>query len=220
MKNFLIFIMVVLLIIIIGSYFSENIYFSENKGFEQIVMIIKKDSQVIKGKLLYFNGKRYLVKMSDNKTEKVNVSEIKRVYIQSKKTGSKAKEADPGLKESPQPRKKLLGNVARIKTISKGSKVNIKSNTVRGYVVVFDFYADWCGPCKVLGPKLEDLIKKYDDVILRKINIDNWGSPVAKQHKITSIPSVSVYDKKGHMVGSSTSNFSVIKKNIEKSRSR
>ena len=55
--------------------------------------------------------------------------------------------------------------------------------------MVLDFYADWCGPCKVLFPRLKEHIEKHNDNDLVKINIDNYGD-LAQAMKVTSIPHV------------------------------
>ena len=47
-----------------------------------------------------------------------------------------------------------------------------------------------------MGPQLEARIKTLDSVRLRKVNIVNWGSDVAKQHGINSLPSLRLYDGK------------------------
>ena len=77
-------------------------------------------------------------------------------------------------------------------------------------MVIIDFYADWCGPCLALAPKIEELVKENDDVILRKVNIVKWGSPVARQYGINSIPDVRVFDKKGNMIESPSATYSRI----------
>lgn len=55
---------------------------------------------------------------------------------------------------------------------------------------VIDFYADWCGPCKMLGPILEDLSKEYEGKVdIYKVNTEN-EQQLAGMFGITSIPSI------------------------------
>ncbi|HRP89345.1 MAG TPA: thioredoxin family protein [Edaphocola sp.] len=62
-------------------------------------------------------------------------------------------------------------------------------------IVVVDFKADWCGPCKVLGPILEKVHADYKDkVILQKVDIDK-SQALAQQMGITGIPLVVKYVK-------------------------
>ena len=55
--------------------------------------------------------------------------------------------------------------------------------------VLVDFWADWCGPCKMLGPVLEQVAAKVDDVQIVKINVDEESS-VAEKYNIMSIPTL------------------------------
>ena len=52
-----------------------------------------------------------------------------------------------------------------------------------------DFYADWCGPCKMLGPILESLDEEYSDINFVKVNCDN-DIAIADKFGILSIPAV------------------------------
>jgi putative thioredoxin len=65
--------------------------------------------------------------------------------------------------------------------------------------VVVDFWAEWCGPCRTLGPALEDAVRKRDgEVELAKVDTDaNQG--IARQYGIQSIPAVKAF-KDGEIV--------------------
>lgn len=56
-------------------------------------------------------------------------------------------------------------------------------------LLVIDLYADWCGPCKMLSPVLDELEVEYPDVKFCKINVDS-ESELAAAFKVTSIPMV------------------------------
>jgi len=88
----------------------------------------------------------------------------------------------------------------------------------RGLVTVVDFYADWCGPCRTLAPKLDKLIKSHSGVVLQKVNIGNWGSSVAERYNVTSVPNVRVFDRNGNMVAPPTSNLGKIDANIKRAK--
>ena len=59
--------------------------------------------------------------------------------------------------------------------------------------VLIDFYADWCGPCRVMEPLIEELAKQYDGrAQVVKINIDQ-NMEIAQQHGVMSIPTFVFY---------------------------
>ena len=65
--------------------------------------------------------------------------------------------------------------------------------------VLVDFYADWCGPCKMLSPAVESLAAKYgDQVLVGKVNVDQEPD-LARAFGIMSIPTV-VFLKNGREV--------------------
>jgi thiol-disulfide isomerase/thioredoxin len=88
-----------------------------------------------------------------------------------------------------------------VEVISHGAQVDITQHLSQGNVTIVDFYADWCGPCKMISPALERMAKNDPEVALRKIDIVNWGTAVVKQYNVTSIPQINVYDRTGKLVG-------------------
>ena len=68
--------------------------------------------------------------------------------------------------------------------------------------VLVDFYADWCGPCKMLGPIVEEIAKEYEGKWkIGKCNVDDAPKTAAK-YGIQSIPSL-LYFKDGQVVNMS-----------------
>ena len=65
--------------------------------------------------------------------------------------------------------------------------------------VLIDFYADWCGPCKMMGPVVENLAKEYDGKIkVGKVNVDEQPE-LASKYGVMSIPYFA-FIKKGELV--------------------
>ena len=64
--------------------------------------------------------------------------------------------------------------------------------------VVLDFYADWCGPCRRLGPIFEELSSEMDDVAFYKVDVED-ASDLAAQFGVQSIPTIIMFNK-GDMV--------------------
>lgn len=70
------------------------------------------------------------------------------------------------------------------------SESNFKENVLDSKkTVVLDFYADWCGPCKMFSPVLHKLAQENPEVTFGKINVDEEPS-LAQSFKIQSIPTV------------------------------
>lgn len=64
--------------------------------------------------------------------------------------------------------------------------------------VVVDFYADWCGPCKIFGPVFEEVAGDTDGVDFYKVNVDDEGA-IAQKFGVRSIPTI-IFFKGGQRV--------------------
>ena len=63
-------------------------------------------------------------------------------------------------------------------------------------LAMVDFWADWCGPCKMLAPTMEDLARQYDGrALIGKVNVDEEPD-LAREFGVMSIPTV-VFLKNG-----------------------
>lgn len=71
------------------------------------------------------------------------------------------------------------------------TKENFDEVTKDGVVLV-DFFANWCGPCKMLTPVLEDLSQSMDNVTIVKVDVDNDGE-LAGRYGIQSIPNLIIF---------------------------
>jgi len=74
---------------------------------------------------------------------------------------------------------------------------NFKTETSEGLVLV-DFYADWCGPCKMLLPVLDELASEMKEAKIVKVNVDD-AKELAAEYKVTSIPNLTLL-KDGEVV--------------------
>ena len=59
-------------------------------------------------------------------------------------------------------------------------------------ITLVDFYADWCGPCKLMSPVIEEIAKEYPDITVAKINV-NKNEKLAAEYNILSIPTIIIF---------------------------
>jgi thioredoxin 1 len=79
----------------------------------------------------------------------------------------------------------------RITSVEEFERVVLKADKP----VLVDFYADWCGPCRILAPTLDKLAKEYQGrAVVAKVNVDNLQQ-LAGKYGIQGIPAVLAFDK-------------------------
>ena len=60
--------------------------------------------------------------------------------------------------------------------------------------VLVDFWADWCGPCRMVGPVLEEMAADYPDVTFVKLNVDE-APEVAQRFGVMNIPTILAFER-------------------------
>lgn len=73
-------------------------------------------------------------------------------------------------------------------------KLNFENfdNEIQNGTVLVDFYADWCGPCKMIAPFVEEIANERTDITVGKVNVDESGA-IAVKYGISSIPTLIVF---------------------------
>jgi thiol-disulfide isomerase/thioredoxin len=83
---------------------------------------------------------------------------------------------------------------------------DLAAHAVKGKVTVFDFYADWCPPCRTVDAHMFALLNQRPDIAYRKLNVVSWDSPLARRHLggVPNLPHLVVYGRDGKPVRSVT----------------
>lgn len=83
-------------------------------------------------------------------------------------------------------------------SVVKVTKNNFSEIKASEKTVLLDFYADWCGPCRMVGPIVEEIAGERDDITVGKINVDE-EQELAMEFGVASIPTLVVM-KGGNVV--------------------
>jgi thiol-disulfide isomerase/thioredoxin len=94
----------------------------------------------------------------------------------------------PAVPVAPEPPKSVQLNAP-------GAAVDVDAALVEGYVVVVDFWAESCGACTVVGGMLAVQVAQEPRVLIRKIDVGDSDTPVARAYQIGALPHYRVYDK-------------------------
>ncbi|MEZ5106257.1 MAG: thioredoxin [Draconibacterium sp.] len=90
------------------------------------------------------------------------------------------------------------------KPVEASKKIFILNNknfklAMKKEVILVDFWAPWCGPCKLVAPILNDIAETQDDIAIGKVNVDQ-NQALANKYKVRNIPTMVIF-KNGVEVG-------------------
>ncbi len=71
------------------------------------------------------------------------------------------------------------------------NKENFDEKVSKGTTIV-DFFAEWCGPCKMLGPVFEKLSTEFENVNFAKVDVDSEGS-LAQRYNVMGVPTMIIF---------------------------
>ncbi|XKL64500.1 hypothetical protein PGB90_004586 [Kerria lacca] len=99
--------------------------------------------------------------------------------------------------------------------VKDAADLQIKLTEAGDKLVVIDFFASWCGPCKFISPKVEDLANTETNVVFLKVDVDECEE-IAEMHKISSMPTF-VFVKNSKTIDSfSGANYDKLQELVQK----
>ena len=66
------------------------------------------------------------------------------------------------------------------------------NNAIANVTALVDFYADWCGPCRMVSPIVDEIAKERSDIVVGKVNVDDENA-LAMKYGVMSIPTLIVF---------------------------
>lgn len=98
-----------------------------------------------------------------------------------------------------------------------GEEIDLAGFIPAGKMTIVDFYSEYCPPCRQISPKLAKLGGKRRDLAILKFDINrkgvrgiDWGSPLARQYGIQSVPSFRIYDRRGELQAEGQPAFTLV----------
>ena len=74
------------------------------------------------------------------------------------------------------------------------TKDNFEQTVLKADKPVFvDFWAEWCGPCQMMGPIVDEVAEERDDIIIGKLNVDTQPE-IALRYNVMSIPTLILFE--------------------------
>ena len=78
-------------------------------------------------------------------------------------------------------------------SLIKATKDNINEILASEKRVLIDFYADWCGPCQMIAPFIEQIANEHPEYVVAKVNVDE-ETELAAQYDVRGIPLLMVFE--------------------------
>ena len=66
------------------------------------------------------------------------------------------------------------------------------NNAIANGTTLVDFYADWCGPCRIVSPIVDEIAEEINDITVGKVNVDDENA-LAMKYGVMSIPTLIVF---------------------------
>lgn len=104
------------------------------------------------------------------------------------------------------------GAAGDIVALPAGKAVNLVDQARAGKLTIYDFYADWCSPCRIVGPRLEALARsRPGEIALRKVDVINWESDAAVRQGIDFLPYLAVVSPEGRVLAAGSDSYVLLK---------
>lgn len=94
-----------------------------------------------------------------------------------------------------------------INAFNPGAEFRVEAHLQKGKTNIVDFFSDYCPPCRQISPLLKKLDQQRPDLVVLAVDINrkkvkgiDWGSPLARQYELSSIPHFRIYDGDGNLV--------------------
>ncbi|XP_060852875.1 thioredoxin-2-like [Rhopalosiphum padi] len=102
-----------------------------------------------------------------------------------------------------------------VQLITEAADLATKLTDAKEKLVIIDFFAKWCGPCKLMAPFIEELANEYPDVVMLKVDVDECED-AAIEFNIQSMPTFVFLKSKKEIFRFSGANKDKLKENLLK----